>query len=1408
MSSKHSPISRRRFLHAASMASVLAVPGVCLEAEKSLTAPKGDPQSLPARGNESAEAGGDRVVVVIGSPNNQMRVVNTYPEYWVDGKPFFPHSGSFFYYRLPRDRWAEELLALKAMGLNTLDVVVLWNWHEPEEGQIDFDGHTNPRCDLKYLFRLAESLDFKLDVRPGPYNTSEWRHGGYPGWLLRRPEYRMSEQAVLEGRFPRWSALQYEHSDEAAAEWLKNDTHLKYTRKYFHDVLGVAAPFFADRGGPIFSLQMDDDQAMDARNYNGQHFWKYMDTLRKFAKQATDDRPIIYFIDGMQMRLNAEANDLLSEPFWNQGQDHRGIYRNGYSTPAVAAKNKFLAELLKTEPLFIPTHIECNTEWYLDGSDSFARFSDPSNHLMATRTMIQNGLKGFSHFSVLDSVYPAGYEAPWANHFYAWDSPLNFLGKETERAPYVRRNGRLIAGMGPLLASSHLLPDAGVVYPMATFPQEALTDQEIVRVVMLASRTLWAGTYDHFNFELVDSDHAPLQNFQRYRVLFMPNLVNGEEDLKHFPHLEHYSEKAQQRLSDYIKSGGTLIVFPSLPKGKILDGLLKPFGTERQVFVETTLKFTDGTLARALNFHSVLALPKTSRGEVKIFARGERGGVVGARIAHGQGHIVFFGADFTTWSLAPGTPFSFDHPAKVGGVDCPEEAQIAARPALAALMREIGATPKVYPLMDAGKARDQGLYVTELVANAGSLPFERRANSHGFGFVGATNFSVEQARTAEIVLTDPCALHLSRSQPLFPSPTGEGSTGWGGDRSIRLPRLTMPPRESLMLPVRVPLANPYWQLAPGIEPSDEVFYATAELSHVGYDGTALKLEFTAPADAEVALRLARRPGHATLDGQPAVIQEETERHLYVVKIGRGLAPHFLRTLELVYPHEGLRLTIDPREPWIAGETRTVSVRVENPGPAAFHGKLEFVAGSLHRGENPQRQVEVSGLSSREFIFPVEIPADVTPQQPVALTARLRETNSPTTWAWHAQVTAHRPFDFSVAPVITFPLREDLAVPIEHPTLASLELPGEAVFQVRVKNWQDHEQVVSLATTGANLALTPAGAQLVLPAQAEKIVEVHATPSGGSGIYPFTVDLQAEDYRGSEGVVVAAWRKGEAIAYQFDYDRDGSPDIIMENSVVRLFVSPCAGGRAFAFVNKTTGTNAFNSVGGMRDNFTRRVEPEDMRNLPDWTREGAPGLYNRPYACRILSAGGVEAVVRLEYFAPDIYPDGVKLERTLRLAGDTHYYFAETSLTPAGVAEPQSYALENSVTFRPFHQGENSRQWFAQGKAPEEFAPAREVDVSPDVDDEDIPATNLHLPAASGFVGVTDRLTGETFAVLSFSSLAKSQLAVHLHAATIRMIYPEFVEKNRTHTYRAAYFFGRATREEIQDLYARLRNGKE
>ena len=1321
------------------------------------------PPNSPAR---------DRITQVVGTPNNQCVVVNGHPEYWVDGKPFFEHAAAFFYHRIPRDRWAEELAHLKTMGINTIDLYPLWNWQQPEEDVLDFDGRTSPRRDLKYLLRLIDVMGFKLTFRPGPFFCSEWRNGGYPDWLLRRPEYHMSEQAVLEGRYPRLSALQYDKSEQAASEWLENETYLRYTRKWYRDVLSLVNPLLAEKGGPLINIQIDDDQAIGRENYNGPTFWKYMDLLRKYAREATHDTHIPYYLNGADMRVNAEANTAPTEPFWNTGQDYQMSGVGGYSTVFEAAKNKFLTEILKTEPLFVPTIIEFQAGWLLDEKDTYARPTHPTNTLMATRMMFQNGLKALNYYPVNDSLYPAGYEAPWGNYFYTWEAAVNYAGKETGRAPYVRRNGRLLAGMGPFLASSHLAADVGLVYPMATFPQAELTTEEANHVAAFAGRVLWSGVYDHFNFELVDSDHTPSENLRRYQILLLPNLASGKEELSRFTHLERYSEKAQRLIVDYVAAGGTLILFPSLPRGKFFDEFLAPLGTARQLAGNAPLKWTDGTTALVLGSRTVLTLPKKRHTEVKVFAQDPRGGIVGARFAHGQGQVLFFGADFSRWSAPPGTILSFGEGGLAGAKDYAEEIQKAARPALPALLKEAGAHRRIYPEMETTKARDLGLYVTELMAD----PREQLDLEQGqYAFVGVTNFSVEEARSAEITLTDP------RAENLAPGAAG---------RYIRLPRLTLPARESLMLPIRIPLLNSFWELAPGLVPGDEVYYATAELSWVAYDGATLRLEFTAPAEGEVALRLATRPQAAAVDGTPATIQEDAERRLYIVKIPKGEAPHFVRTVELAYPREGPHITIDARGTWIAGETRAVRLRVENPRPAVLEGDLDFVAGAIYKPDNPSLPVHIPANSSREFSFPVEIPSDGAETQLVELQADFREGGSSTTWGWRREVAIHPPFDYTLSPFELFPLREDQSIPIVHPTLASLNLPGEAVFQLRLKNWLDHEQVVTLAAEGSDLTLTPAAAQLVLPAQGETTVELRAAPTKGSGVYRFEVRLHAGPYRVREGVVLAALREGEAIAYTLDYDRDGFDDIILENRDLRCFISPRAGARSFALVRKETNTNAFNSVGAMRDSFTARFEPEDMKAVAEWTRRNWLGLYNRPYAFQIVASAGAQAEVGLTYDAPDIYPKGVTLERKVTLAGDQNVVVTTTTVTPQGIEKPQAYVLESSVPFRSFDEP-NYSQWFAPGHPSEEFVPQKRVNPG----------------LAAGYIGTLNKKTGERFALLMLTPAERSQLVVENHSALMRVTYPTFTAKHEAYNYRVGYYFGKGSPEEIEKVLATLRAAK-
>src|SRR5947209_5990059 len=187
-----------------------------------------------------------------------------------------------------------------------------------------------------------------------------------------------------------------------------------------------------------------------------------MNLLRLYAKQATDNISIPYYLNGYDMRVNSEANFSTDEPFWNVGQDYPASDKDGNFTEMEASNSKYLLETLKTQPLFTPGHIEFHPGWYLPQNDTYAPSRHPSNVLIASRIMFQNGLKILNYYPPIDSISPGGYEFASANHFYVWESAVNASGRETESASYLRRNGRLIRGMGHLLASTHLLADAGL----------------------------------------------------------------------------------------------------------------------------------------------------------------------------------------------------------------------------------------------------------------------------------------------------------------------------------------------------------------------------------------------------------------------------------------------------------------------------------------------------------------------------------------------------------------------------------------------------------------------------------------------------------------------------------------------------------------------------------------------------------------------------------------------------------------------------------------------------------------------------------------------------------------------------------------------------------------------------------
>ncbi len=239
-----------------------------------------------------------------------------YPELRVDGTPFFIHSAAFFYYRIPADQWERLLRIYRAAGVNTIDLYIPWNWHEPKEGELDFDGHSNPRRNLRALLALIARYDFKLIARPGPEILNEWKHGGYPGWLLERPEYKMNPVDWIEGRYPPLDGQNASDAEAAAQGWLANATHMTKSREWLTAVSKELAQYSSRRivhatadassptaSGPLLFVQLGDDFALGRPNRVGPDFWRYIDSLRGAVEAGGVTVPV--FINPTDMRVSA-----------------------------------------------------------------------------------------------------------------------------------------------------------------------------------------------------------------------------------------------------------------------------------------------------------------------------------------------------------------------------------------------------------------------------------------------------------------------------------------------------------------------------------------------------------------------------------------------------------------------------------------------------------------------------------------------------------------------------------------------------------------------------------------------------------------------------------------------------------------------------------------------------------------------------------------------------------------------------------------------------------------------------------------------------------------------------------------------------------------------------------------------
>ncbi|MEU0740449.1 beta-galactosidase family protein [Streptomyces sp. NPDC006134] len=193
---------------------------------------------------------------------------HTTPEGFVlDGRPLRVLSGALHYFRVLPEQWPHRLRMLRALGLNTVETYVPWNFHEPRPGTYDFTG----MADVGAFLRAAADAGLYAIVRPSPYICAEWENGGLPWWLLtdRSLRLRCSDPRYLahvdrwyDELIPRLAAHQITRGGNVLMMQVENEygsygSDTAYL-EHLADGLrarGVDVPLFTSDGPEDFMLQ-------------------------------------------------------------------------------------------------------------------------------------------------------------------------------------------------------------------------------------------------------------------------------------------------------------------------------------------------------------------------------------------------------------------------------------------------------------------------------------------------------------------------------------------------------------------------------------------------------------------------------------------------------------------------------------------------------------------------------------------------------------------------------------------------------------------------------------------------------------------------------------------------------------------------------------------------------------------------------------------------------------------------------------------------------------------------------------------------------------------------------------------------------------------------------------------------
>ena len=199
----------------------------------------------------------------------------------LDGRPWLPAMGEFQYSRYPQAQWRDELLKMKAGGIDVVATYVFWIHQEEVEDRWDWTG----RRDLRRFVQLAGEAGLKVVARIGPWDHGEVRNGGFPDWLLDKgyplrsddPGY-LREAAGLYGQVARQLVgLLWKDGGPVVGVQVENEfggppQHL-LTLKRLAITAGLDVPMYNRTGWPLNASPLLAGQLLPMFGAYAEGFW-------------------------------------------------------------------------------------------------------------------------------------------------------------------------------------------------------------------------------------------------------------------------------------------------------------------------------------------------------------------------------------------------------------------------------------------------------------------------------------------------------------------------------------------------------------------------------------------------------------------------------------------------------------------------------------------------------------------------------------------------------------------------------------------------------------------------------------------------------------------------------------------------------------------------------------------------------------------------------------------------------------------------------------------------------------------------------------------------------------------------------------------------------------------------------